>query len=374
MTNYKTTFYALLLCIITASATAQIQITQSILPDKGDEIRWYTVQNPGAYPVSAAGGNQVWDFSGMSFKDTTSTTYKDPSEGAHFDLFPTASLLVSGPAFEYYYIKNATGLFLLGTKLSLAIIPVPALGSYTKPYIQVPAPLKYNDTYTQKVNSYQAIAFSDLPDTLINILNLPVKPDSIRLNVEYDVSIKADAWGAIKIKNKNTDVLRYFRKEIQKNKIEAKIGILPYFDITSFLPIPFKTDDTIQSYIFLNNDFKEFVAQQTIDNVSGSTTDIQVQSTFYVGTSDPGYAVRVNAYPNPASSYLYIDIPEKLTGQVDLRITDVRGMVLSAEKISLNGATTARIATDKLADGSYILSVSAPGGKQYYSKFTKISQ
>ncbi len=82
----------LMVVLLNKSLTAQITITNASFPAVGDTLN-EAVDNSPAINNGAAGGNQVWDFSGLKANLIRKNAVRPASEGNSAASFPTANLL-----------------------------------------------------------------------------------------------------------------------------------------------------------------------------------------------------------------------------------------------------------------------------------------
>lgn len=75
---------------------------------------------------------------------------------------------------------------------------------------------------------------------------------------------------------------------------------------------------------------------------------------------------RFSVYPNPASSYIQLQINNAVTGNVNIQVTDVTGRVLQEHKITGNESNI-RLSTSNLNNGTYLIKLIYNNG-QYVQK------
>jgi polyisoprenoid-binding protein YceI len=72
-------------------------------------------------------------------------------------------------------------------------------------------------------------------------------------------------------------------------------------------------------------------------------------------------------YPNPATTFVQIHCDKKITGKVDIAITDATGKVVYRKNVETNGALIS-ISTSQLKAGAYFIKA-AWSGETFVEKF-----
>jgi endonuclease I len=75
---------------------------------------------------------------------------------------------------------------------------------------------------------------------------------------------------------------------------------------------------------------------------------------------------KFNVYPNPASSFIHLQLNKNVIGNVTVQIVDVMGKTLQQQQFSVNG-NTLRLGTESLSAGTYLVKL-IYNGEQYIQK------
>ncbi len=359
MPKTVTTFFFLMLC--TLYTQAQITIGSETFPVIGDALKteFDNAPNPDLIQITAEGPNQNWDFASLMSPQTTETNILSPSEGTAAAAFPDASYLILTNAGEAYFKKDDNKVELLGfagpDPLGLG---VDVTVVYENPATQRKAPLNYGDSYSD-VSKFKISIDADLIPGL-DTLGLPVSPDSIRLTLENNVLVEADAWGNLKVPNVNFDVLRLKRTTDTTIKIEG-FAFGAWLDITALITgfFDFPTNNTAINYEFVSNESREIVATTSFDNDTVRTVQyIASDYTTNIVNSAKANQRSMTPYPNPAINTVRIDVNGFETDTYTLKIYNIVGEVVHEQQVNIEkGITTLKIDIRKLDTGAFLCSL-----------------
>ncbi len=349
----------------------QITVTSATFPEIGDTLRTAVDGAPEGILITAPGGNQVWDFSSLQGV-TAEARVLPASAGANADLFPNANLLFpvgdDGTGGETYASTNASLYQLVGY-----VGPDPAnLGinvrvPFSPPIVERRAPMNFFDINNSAYAILVAFPTDSLPGEITN--DLPIVPDSIRLRVAATRTDVVDGWGTLSIPGGTYEVLREKRTEIRETIVEARVGIGPFatwVDVTEFLGGEFLGPDTLTTYIFVNDQEKENIAEVTVTNdetetpiaVTYKSNDV-VTNVRYVNTG----RADIFAYPNPAINNVRINFLNITPGNYTFRIFNILGKEVVNKKYQINGNRTVGINIDTLQKGTYLYNLMDARGK-----------
>lgn len=346
---------------------AQTTLTSAYIPQIGDTLYQATDNLPSGIEISGPGPNQRWDFTTLQAPFSQSTGIRPADEGSSFAAFPSANAVsgAGGPTEFYYRITNTryelvgiAGYDPLNLGLDLTVRVNPS-------YIERRAPLRYGDQ--SEANAAVAITFpsEDLPQVVLD--QLPIRPDSFRLRTTFKQQNIVDAWGALTVPGGIYDVLREKRTETTETTIEAKLGFLPWQDITGLLPIVGNLPrDTITNYYYFSNEAKEPIAILTTDNFTRRVTRAVFKAVREVTTSldevvntSPG----VYAFPNPAIVNVRFEFANLPPGEYQLAIYNILGVKVWTRRYFINGPRTEKIDISSLRKGTYLYSLTNERGK-----------
>ena len=388
--NCKLTIYAWLFASITTSATAQITITNSYFPEAGDsfKIAFATAQTARLVTVTPAGSNQTWNFSSLR-SERNNTIYSVEkykaiaADTAALRQFPNGELIRQTDSGQVAILnRTTTKLELLGFKgfdLNTFNIPNVAL-RYAPPVNERHAPLVYNAPTISLVSNLTAtVASSVFPDSILR--QLPIRPDSVRLNYRISRQDKTDAWGTVLLPGATAPVaaLRERRFEEVEIRIEAKISILPWFDVTNLALGAIgngvtQPKDTTISYYFWSNTTKQPLVVMDADSRDSVTSVRYKWQPLLAGihnTEGVLKDVTMTVYPNPAkaNSESFVEIKNWQSTDYTVSIMQMDGKmvsILSARTPMETGKASStpafNINLPPLSQGFYMLQLSDGAG------------
>ncbi|MCB0638156.1 MAG: hypothetical protein KDC54_16115, partial [Lewinella sp.] len=296
-----------LISLLCSALSGQISLDASYFPVPGDTLRTATALNPGMIDIGVAGSGQTWDFSMLQADATLERAVTAASAGQGSSAFPNATLLVEQTnGAEGYYQSTENSFSIIG------YFGVDPLGQgfevsapFSPAYVERWAPLDFLDLNGNDAALQFDAAVEDIPGNLFD--GLEIVPDSIRLAVSTDRTDLVDAWGTMTLPGgASYEVLRERRLEYREVLLYAKVGGLPWFDITTIalaaLPIDELGRDTVMSYYFWSSEAKEPVAVVTSDatgeNIQSVTYKYDAEVVSATTSNRPPAEPSVRAYPN----------------------------------------------------------------------------
>jgi len=81
-----------------------------------------------------------------------------------------------------------------------------------------------------------------------------------------------------------------------------------------------------------------------------------------------GQLGNVSFFPNPAKDFVYIAIPEAITGNLSVRLFSQTGQLLTEKSVSNAGGTTISLPVSNYPQGNYVLIVSTTDGTKQVNK------
>lgn len=341
----------------TAMVCSQTSITNRVAPGVGDSL-YYSVDTAfQSIDYGMPGSNLFWDFSQLGRTASRAEVYRPASAGQLANRFPTADAVVIQGINEQYYKFHTDRIELLGTG-TLGGGPFPGAGGanvFPKPVVVQKYPESYLDELMYTTSNSVVLPSSILPDSLLN--TLPLKPDSFKIIFSQLYQKKADAWGTLKLPAKTWDVLRETRTTTTQTKVEAKVPILGWLDVTNLAASVFGNlfgNINSKSYTFVSNETKGIVAQVNVDTLGNILTiSYKPDDKTYTDVGNLNTTLGLTIYPNPTSDYLVVDIPQNLHQLFShYEIVDLTGKMV--KRIL---ATTDFISLTDIESGIYFLRI-----------------
>ena len=367
----------LMVVLLNKSLTAQITITNASFPAVGDTLN-EAVDNSPAINNGAAGGNQVWDFSGLKANLIRKNAVRPASEGTSAASFPSANLLFkqlgAGNSQQQYMKSSTSKVEYIGYNGSLQ----GGLGSniiavFNPTEIMRRAPLKFFDNNVTNSSLNLTLPATIIPDTILS--GLPIKPDSIRVKFESNRVDLVDSWGKMNIPNGSFDVLREKRTNFTNTKIEIKVPILGWLDLSTLGGIGgglggvnLGKDTTVQ-YHYFSNSAKEAIAVVSVDpknldsvlNVTFKAINIKVTDINEI--LDVENVNSLSLYPNPAVNEVNIKVSDVPSGNYNLVVYNILGRQIMRKSYYINGNTVIKEDVTALPKGNFLFSLSNSSGK-----------
>lgn len=359
---------------------AQITLQSSdYFPTVGDTLRTATDNAPVGIDITAPGGDQQWNFASLQAGFSLERIVQDAADGNAADSYPAANILfeqVEGG--EGYYVSNETSFSLVG------FVGADPLGQgfevnapFVPSYVERWAPLNFFDQNNNDAALTIALAADDIPGNIFD--QLPITPDSIRVRVTTDRNDLVDAWGSLTIPDGTYEVLREKRTEYREVRLDAKIGILPWTDITDlaleFLPIDELGADTLVTYSYWSNDAKEAIAVinadpsgTVVESVTFKSGDV-INSVQAVNEQKP----QVYIYPNPAIVHTRLEFANMPAAQYQLEIFDIAGRSLYSKALYINEYHLETLDVTRFRKGVYLCVLRGENGKKITVKRLLVS-
>jgi hypothetical protein len=367
-------FVLLLFIIIQNPLTAQIVLQTSTLPRVGDTLRTAIDNLPGNISLLPSGADQRWDFTTLQSPFTRQTVIKSPGEGRFQNQFPTANMLIelAEGAETYYRFVNgqpSTVQLLGGFGKDPVGLGVEVITKLNPPLVERRAPLRYRDN--NLVKSALTIPFSadDLPRAILD--QLPITPDSLRIRIALDRQELVDAWGKLIIPGGIYDVLRQKRTEIRDVRVDARLGFLPWQDITGLIPNSNMIGkDTSVSYHFFSNEAKEPIAVVTMNNAGNRAQRVEYKASN--GTTDvqnvKALKPSMYAFPNPAIVNVRFEFSNLNPGNYKVSIYNILGGEVWKNYYYINGQRIEKVDISHLRKGTYLYSLQDERGRTIVTK------
>lgn len=372
-------YYGVILILLfgLSSMQAQITISSSYFPSVGDTISSVSIiPIAGQVPITDSGGNQLWDFSQVGTNGALNTdVYVDAAELDTLDAFPNANLALNGNgAGVTYFSKDDSSFELLGfVGLDPTGFGLNLVTSFQPPLVDRTAPLEFLDLDTYSTAAVVPFGADMLPGGILD--SLPFSPDSIRILVELDQVDLVDAWGTVTLPgNTSYEVLRQRRVQMTETRLEVKVPILDWQDVTDLFGAAaggFLGMDTTITLNYWAEGVSEAVAVITLDdaeeNVTGFTYKNSEIITSTESTSVSGFE-NVYAYPNPAIDYAKFDCVNLKPNYYDLKIFNILGLEAYSERYFISGNKMLKVDLSDFRKGTYLYSLVDTTGKVVTTK------
>lgn len=332
-----------ILTIVATSLSAQISLEGSdYFPEVGDTLRTATDAAPVGIEITPPGGDQNWNFSSLQAGFSLERIVRDVSEGDSAEDYPNANILfeqVDGG--EGYYRSDENSFSIVGFAGTDPLgqgIEVNA--PFDPPYVERWGTLNFFDQNLNESALTVAVAVDDIPGNLFE--DLPITPDSIRVRVTTDRTDLVDGWGTLVIPDGTYEVLREKRTEFREIRLDAKVGFLPWTDITDLaleaLPIDDLGRDTMVTYSFWSNTAKEAIAVINADPTGTVVESVTYKSDEMISSvQTPEEAKpRVYIYPNPAIVHTRFEFTNLPADRYSLEIYDVAGRSVFNKSLYIN--------------------------------------
>lgn len=360
-------FTSLLIILATSlSLAAQITVTNASFPAIGDTLRIATDNSPAGIAISPPGGSQTWDFTSLESGFLRTIPIRAASEGQNPTAFPTATIVTpANQNGENYYRVTPTAYELVGfaggDPLNFGINVVTP---FNPVLVERRAPVNFFDINQTNANLLAAFDADDLPPALLALF--PIQPDSIRLRVAISRVDVVDGWGTLSIPGGTYEVLRERRTQYTDTRIDVKISILPWTDVTALIPLPGAGlgRDTALTYNFFSNAAKEPIAIITADHETGEVLFAQFKYNGPLSNADDIAAQQatVRFYPNPASDFLQVEWANMPRDRYQITLFNALGQTVLRRSFDADGNTTLPLDISALRAGIHAFRVTGSAG------------
>jgi len=352
---------------------AQVTISSATFPKVGDTLRTvFADPLPSALSVGNVGGPQTWDFSGLTMGQRNNQVFVPASTGKDAAAFPESNLLLKNGGQELYLKSSATKIEALGFAGENPFFDAPLLVKYSKRPVFRVAPLTFISTTNSTAEFRIDIGTSIIPDTLL--ANLPIKPDSIRIQFNNTDKGLMDAFGTLKLQGKSFSVLREKVESITETKLFIKLFGL-WIDPLPLLGgnIPggfgaFLGQDTTYVYNFYTDSKKEVLvsAQFSTANELNSLEFADVGGVVS-SSADLLIAGKLDIYPNPAADFITVQSAGMPDDWYLVTIAAMDGRPVKAALQQMVQGRIADIDLQQIPHGQYVLTIRDKSNKRTVS-------
>jgi Secretion system C-terminal sorting domain len=373
----KMTSLALFMSLMVLT-NAQISLTDSYFPSAGDILVTADASQKTILlaKTPAKGANLTWDYSFLRQVTTgvgNDTVRYRTADTSITNFFPSADLMIvvndtqkiainkTNSVFE---LLGYRGVFIDGLPISIGRIVFP----FVPTQIERRAPLSFGSNNSTNWGFNLTVAANVIPESVLK--DLPIRPDSLRVNYKSNRRDTIDGWGTLKIPGGSYNVLREKRVSYNTTLLEAKLPLFGWNDVTSFASsLGIAPIDTSTSIYFWSNTAKEpvmiYSLRPRVDSASSITYKFLPLTSV---KNTEGVAGSFDTYPNPAKDVVSFDLNNWKSGNYTLSITDILGKQYHNENLKVNGQQTIRVPLNGFVNGSYVTTVTDKDGNVLVSK------
>jgi hypothetical protein len=355
---------------LAGSLSAQITVTNAAFPAAGDTLRVAFDTTSAGIVITPPGGGQTWNFSALTAAFTRTSVVKPASAGENAAAFPSATLVLEGQNGDSYYRVTPSVYELIGFDGNdPAGLGVPVITAFNPPIQERRSPLNFFDINTANGALLVPFAANQLPQAILNLL--PIVPDSIRIRLNSNRTDLVDGWGTLTIPGGTYDVLRERRTQYSDTRVEVKIGVFPWTDVTALIPLPDVGlgRDTTLTYNFFSNTAKEPIAIVTADHVTGQVLSVEYKFNGIISSSNelPEANKSVIAYPNPTGDRLFLELKDLSWGEYEFSMFDVAGRSVLRRQVQFHAGAPTEIDVQSIRSGAYFFIITDRGGQIRYA-------
>jgi len=373
---YKLTFFFFFLFL--ASNQAQLSLDNSYFPVAGDTLTTVvTVTQVGEIPITGSGDNQLWDFSNVTGGIGSEIVYREYVPSDTVDLFPEATLVITGSDGTTFIRSTETSFDILGLEgLDPTGFGLNLVSRINPPLPQRSAPLDFLDFNTYSSSSNVSFGADLLPPELFD--GLPFAPDSLRVLINIDVVDLVDARGTVLLPtNVSYETIRQKRVQYSESRLEVKVPLLDWVDVTDqfaggangggFLGV-----DTTITYTHWAQGVKEPIALLTLDSEEENVVSFEYKSddpeiTSTANVTSSGYE-NVYAYPNPAINFAKFDCVNLKPDYYELKIYNILGLEAFSVRNFISGNKMIQVDLSDFKKGAYLYSLVDTTGRVITTK------
>ncbi|HMW74620.1 MAG TPA: T9SS type A sorting domain-containing protein [Saprospiraceae bacterium] len=326
----KFTFLIAFVCSM-VNVNAQIIVTNAAWPKAGDTTKLANDSESGYLLAPAQATNGNWDFSNLKEESIDLKSFAPASQGNGFADFPTAELYSKSNFADVYYNVTNSAFEILGYKGDILGFGFPLVVKGKPAAVERRNPMKYFDISNTEYTFGATFSAELLPDSLFS--GIPFTPDSVRFGQNIKRLDVVDSWGKLKIPLGTYDVLREKRTSIQTIKLEVKIPVLGWTDVSNFFGGAGGTPDTSVAYHYIANGSTEPIMVLNCTATGDTIQDIDFKTNkTKVGIFSPSLSIgKLNIFPNPANHFIELNTTGIIEGKAHLMITDLLGKTMREE-------------------------------------------
>lgn len=357
-----TTLSILMICLSANAILAQTVITSASFPEAGDVLKTRIATQLSGNYVTPSGGDQTWDFTGLSSDIEVETEYFDAADADSSAVFPTAQVYTQRGLGEEFFESTDDHFGSLGITANDPVgLGFSANTIYDEVFIDRVAWEFGNAPVATEAFFQSRFALADLPDFLADTISglSPIPIDSLGFGVRTERSMEVDAWGTLEIPGGTYDVLRVVRTDIRNTILESKVPFLGWTDVTDLLAgagggFGNFGSDTSYAHLYYSNDSKEPIAVVNLSDDLQSANSVQYKNNGISSTiiiDDEVLAMTIA--PNPTSGEVVIEFSDLPKGDYQLQLVGTHGKLLKNRLITGNGKYSINESLREFANGTY---------------------
>ncbi len=362
------------LCLVTCLALfgglrAQITLDDSYLPVVGDTLFISFADSLASVDLIGNGGPHNWDFSQLSAAGSAERIVEALDLSGQDAVFANADFKIQiTPLSTNYYQRTGNVVNLIGNRGEAGFIPDFTLDTpFNPPYLDRRAPLSLFDQQQSTSNIIVAFSIDSLPQVILDLGGAILGSfDSLRFNTVITRNDLVDAHGMLTVDGANYPVLRERRAEERTVKIEAKLGFLPWADITALIinAAPqigalINAENNIVTYQFWSNGNVEPIATVITEGDGSTIRDINFKTNRLPSSLQDNFlpSSQVKMYPNPAQNWVRFEAEGLQRGRYSLQIHNVLGRRILSQDMDSNGDLQIDLEVGHLPSGIYLYSL-----------------
>ena len=367
--------FVCLLCAFSSLLSGQEVLTTAYFPEPGDTLRTNvaTLDYAAAQEYQLAGGaNLRWVFDDpeVLFQSTNPVTVSEDPR------FPTAELLVTEDLFTLNYFRiDSNVLNLVGISSRLPILPSFEIASPVDPTRPIRrAGLQLGQEFSSTTENSVTISPDSIPPEAQALIGLELlsSVDSMRITTISNRQDSVDAFGVVELDGRSYSTIRERRREFAYIRLELKRGRLPFIDVTETVQVIEPSlagflgeQDTIDTYLWWNNESKEPIVEVGVNTVGGVTEFRYKRPLQSTSTGGPLLSrARVNLYPNPAHDYVNYELAGLTRGRYVVAVVNMLGQrVMRRDFTAIGDQTRLTLDLHGLRGGQYLVSLTNERGR-----------
>ena len=349
--------------IVPCFLMAQITVSNAGFPIAGDTLITAVDNLPTNIPITAEGGNQVWDFSSLQAPFSRRIVFGEAMDGSQGISFPNASLVANiAEGTEGYYAVSSSTLELIGLYGADPLdLGLELLTRFDPSVVERRAPMNFFDINQTEGALLLPFSTDDLPGGILD--ELPITPDSLRIRITTERLDVVDAWGTLTTPSGTYEVLREKRTEIRETRLDAKLGFLDWQDITELAIGSLPEEgaellgmDTSITHNYFAEGIKEIIAVVSLNNSETEVLSVEFKSDDIAtnvqnaSTLQPG----VYAFPNPATENVRFEFSNLEAGNYELKLFNIVGAEVWSDRLYINGSRAIKVDISRLKKGTYL--------------------
>ena len=340
-------YYFILIVFTSLTSVAQPVVTSGNFPSVGTVVRNYSGSSTREIE-NKSGANQTWDFSTMSSAFINEVSYVDKNKTNFSSTFPNSKIALDisdGDESDYTYFDiTENHVKYLGFAANSSEIPVVA--KYDNDWILYSLPLHFNDSFQDNFSVNHTVISNG---------------ETIHVYLKANYSYKVDGYGTL-ITPFGTfpNTLRIYSKT-QGRDSSIHSGTTDTTILNSYTSVKvswISSDMGDVTELASTYDFKNFYFQE-----NNKSTDIKLTSIFINN---------IIAYPDPASEFISVELPEIKPGQVSINIFDNLGNLIKTDRLNNFSGNNLnwKISVSDIPAGFYFIRINTGTG-EWNSKFIK---